>query len=214
MNFNYIDLEKWNRKVIFEHYLGTDYPYISMSASIDVTNLYEFTHSQDLSFYYAMIYIATRAADSIENFRYRFKDEKPFILDKNRPVFTHIPPDNNDLFVMGEGAPADNIIDFCKLTKVNTDNIPPGHGFELTQGKYDYINYSCIPWVNYIHLMRPVSKRGGECTPKISWGKFEKNNSKLIMTISVQIHHGLMDGIHIGKYIHQIEEYINTQDWQ
>ena len=49
-----------------------------------------------------MVFLCVKTLDSIVNYRYRFIDEKPFIIDHTRALINHIIP-GQDLFVMGEG---------------------------------------------------------------------------------------------------------------
>jgi chloramphenicol O-acetyltransferase type A len=44
--------------------------------------------------------------------------------------------------------------------------------------------------------------------PKISFGKFIKENDRTLMPFSVEVHHSLMDGLHVGRYIARIEELL------
>ena len=46
--------------------------------------------------------------------------------------------------------------------------------------------------------------------PKIVFGKlFSENNNKK-MPFSVEVHHALMDGLHVGKLIDKMQQYINS----
>lgn len=209
---NYIDLETWNRKAQFNRYLGHDFPYINIGADIDVANLYKFTKSNDLSFYFAMIFAANKIADSIENFKYRFKDGRPYIIERNAIFFTHMQPGSN-VFVMVEGSDANDIVSFCKETKRKATADFPDCGFSAMTGRQDFINYSCIPWVKYNHFVRSIAKGGIDCLPKISWGKFEDINGKLMMPFSIQTHHGLMDGYHVGQYFLKLQDCLDNCNW-
>jgi chloramphenicol O-acetyltransferase type A len=43
----------------------------------------------------------------------------------------------------------------------------------------------------------------------VSWGKFEDINGKKIMNLSIEAHHGLVDGIHLAKLIQSLQEALN-----
>ena len=81
---------------------------------MDVTAPLAFAHEHNISFNLVMAYLCNRAADSIINYRYRFIDEKPFIIDHNRPLVNHLKK-GEEIFVIGEGPwPSDDIVEFCK----------------------------------------------------------------------------------------------------
>ena len=185
----FIDLNNWDRAHLFRSYLGTDLPYIIIGADLDVTKLYRFTKQQHLSFYFSMIYAATKTADEIVNFRYRFQDGQPFEIPRNTAFATHMRK-GSEMFHM-----------------VACDH------YDQLKGRDDIINYSCIPWISYNHFFRTISKCGIDCNPKISMGKFKKEQDRILLPFSVQVHHGLMDGYHVGKYYNLLEEYLQSENW-
>lgn len=207
-----IDLSTWNRTHLFRSYLGTDLPYIIIGADLDVTKLHAFTKGQHLSFYFSMIYAATKAADEIVNFRYRFKGDQPFEIDRNTAFATHMRK-GSDLFHMVECDHYDSMVEFA-LNNHKKGEIPLAEsGLEQLKGRDDIINYSCIPWISYNHFFRTISKSGIDCNPKISMGKFKIEQGRILLPFSVQVHHGLMDGYHVGKYYNLLEEYLQNENW-
>ena len=82
-----IDLETWNRAHLFRQYQGADLPYIIISARTDVTGLLKWSKANQVSFYFALVHIATQTADKIENFHYRFDGDKILRIDHNVPLF-------------------------------------------------------------------------------------------------------------------------------
>jgi chloramphenicol O-acetyltransferase type A len=209
---DYIDIATWDRKVIFNNYLGTDFPYIMMGADIDVTNLYHFAKKNNLSFYMATVFVAHAVANRIKNFRYRFKDGKPYLLDYNLPVVTHKQPES-ELFVLVSLDNSGNIVEFCRKGAEKCREKIEGHGLKELYGKEDAIIYSVIPWVHFNFLVRTIAKHGVDCAPRIAWGKFEKKDGKLMMPVALQVHHGLMDGYHVGLYYQGLQSYIDNQEW-
>ena len=115
----WIDLEQWDRKNSFFNYLGTDFPYIVITSPVDVTKPLAFARENSISFNLVMVYLCNQSADSIKNFRYRFIDGKPFLIDHTRPTVNHIKK-GEELFVIGEGPwPCDDIIEFCRKCHEN-----------------------------------------------------------------------------------------------
>lgn len=207
-----IDLLTWNRQHVFASYLGTDFPYINLGCKIDVTNLYHYAKEEGLSFYFTMIYTAMKVADEIENYRYRFKDGQPFVIDHNRAFATHLQP-NDDVFVMIDCDDYGNIRDFAKKNRIKADLPVEKNGFPAMAGRYDFINFSSIPWVDYTHFIRTIAAGGVDCNPKMSMGKFSKEDGRILMPFSSQTHHGLMDGLHVGRFFSRLEEYIQDKGW-
>lgn len=203
-----IKLEGWEREHLFNYYLHADMPYIIISANVDVTNAYRFAKENNLSFNLVMVYLANRAADSIKNFRYRMKDGKPFEIEYNIPVINHLKP-GTDIFVAAAAKwPADDIAEFCKDTHERFF-LPENEDFTSSvTDKYDIINYSTIPWIQYTHFFRTVIKCGEDNNPKLSFGKYFHEGDRIMMPVSSQTHHGLMDGHHVGMFYERLQESI------
>ncbi|SDK18202.1 Chloramphenicol acetyltransferase [Pedobacter sp. ok626] len=48
-----------------------------------------------------------------------------------------------------------------------------------------------------------------DSVPKISFGKLTEINGKREMSVSIHVHHALMDGYHVGKFIEAFQELMN-----
>ena len=209
----WIDLETWDRKQLFANYLGTDLPYIIITANIDVTRPLAFAHEHGISFNLVMVYLCNKTADSILNYRYRFIDGKPFVIDHTRPTVNHLQK-GSDIFVIGEGPwPCDDIVFFCKACHENMERVTQEYRKERIDHKLDIINYTSVPWVQYTGFVRTIAHDGVDNAPKISFGKYfpsPEDPGRILMPVSSQTHHGLMDGVHVGKFYTQLQEACNS----
>jgi chloramphenicol O-acetyltransferase type A len=43
----------------------------------------------------------------------------------------------------------------------------------------------------------------------VSWSQFVEENGKKILNLSVEVHHGLVDGYHLGLLINQLQKTLN-----
>ena len=60
-----------------------------------------------------------------------------------------------------------------------------------------------MSFTSFEHAMR---NHPSDSIPRIVWGKFFEINGKMQMPLSVQVHHAVVDGRHVGKYFQKIEE--------
>lgn len=208
-NIEWIDIENWDRKRLFYNYLGTDFPYIILTANIDVTGPLAFAHEHSVSFNLVMVFLCNKVADSIQNYRYRFIDGKPFIINHTRPTVNHI-KSGEEIFVIGEGPwPCDDILEFCKKCHDNQEVATQKDMQNLVRSKLDIINYTSIPWVEYTAFIRTIKHNGEDNAPKISFGKYTKKDGHVLMPVSSQTHHGLMDGLHVGMFFERLQTACN-----
>ena len=72
------------------------------------------------------------------------------------------------------------------------------------------IHFSTIPWVNFSSLSHARSFTFPDSCPKITFGKMTEENGKKTMPMSVHVHHGLIDGYHVGQFVNLFQELMNT----
>lgn len=208
-SIEWIDTDNWERTRLFDFYYGTDLPYIIMTANVDVTKPLAFAHKHKISFNTVMVYLCNKTADSIKNYRYRFIDGKPFLIDHNRPRINHLKK-GSDIFVIGEGPwPCEDIVEFCKMAHESMENAVPETMNKNNRPKLDIINYTSVPWVQYTGFFRTIARNGIDNAPKISFGKYFKDPAdpeKTLMPVSNQTHHGLMDGVHVGWFYERLQK--------
>ncbi len=193
-------------------YDGYLFPYINLGVDLDVTNLYLFSKKHKISFYCAMMYASVMVASRIENFRYRMVDGKPMLAEKLHPVFTHIPPGEED-FILIEGIFEENIdlLTFCHNTQKKMEAKDEWDHLGEAGNAMEIIHVTCIPWVKYNHFIRTVKGSGDDSIPRFSWGKYveDTHSERVIIPFSVQVHHGLMDGYHVGLFFEQLQLYLD-----
>ncbi len=207
-----IDSESWNRQKLVEKYATYVFPYINLGVELDVTGLYGFAKENGLSFYCAMMHTATRAALSIKNFSYRLVDGVPMLCEKLDPVFTHMAKDGGD-FLLVHGDYQEDVTAFCRDTMKKMRRAEEAAQYQIKPDSADsdeILYVTCIPWVKYTHFVRTIEDARTDNIPRLSWGKYEANEKgRLMMPFSVQVHHALMDGYHVGIYMQRVQSLLD-----
>ena len=65
----------------------------------------------------------------------------------------------------------------------------------------DVFQCSPMPRVTYTHISHTNSGKKDNSTPLFDWGKYYEKDGRLLMPVSVQVHHSFVDGIHIGEFV-------------
>ena len=84
--------ENWSRRELFEFFSRVSDPFYSVSFRLDVTRLRAFCKERGLSFYYAMIWLSTKAFNDTPAFSYLLRDGELARLPARRPSFTDLKP--------------------------------------------------------------------------------------------------------------------------
>ena len=160
-----------------------------------------------------MIHTVTKIALEIKNFSYRLlPDGTPVAYDTLMPSFTYL-PEGEEQFYIVEVPYEDDLISYAAHAKEEADrlSLETEHSYMHGDNDLNILYITCIPWVRYTHFIRTIHHGGKDNIPRISWGKFEKDPAgRLTMPLSVQVHHGLMDGYHVGMFFQKLEEYLKT----
>ena len=71
-------------------------------------------------------------------------------------------------------------------------------------------NISMLPWVGFTSVNINVYDEGKFLLPIFTMGKFFEQDGKRLLPFSIQVHHAVCDGYHIGKFVELIQEKINS----
>lgn len=205
-----IDIESWKRKEHFHFFYRMDYPQYNICMDIDISHFLAYTKQQQLPFYYAMIYAVTDVLNKTEEFRYRIRDGKVVLHNQVHPSFTDMDSDSSDeLFKIVTVNHEGNIHAFTHAAREASRYQKSYFDLSKVAGRDDLIYITCIPWISFTHLSHTITLNRNDSVPRISWRKYYQQDDKIFLPFSVQVHHALADGIHVGKYVNELQKYLN-----
>ena len=205
-SYKIIDEKNWSRAIhcaIFRNYIE---PSFCVTFEVDVTNFYNKVRTQNLSFTLSMVYAVCKCGNEIENFRYRFFEGEVVLFDKIDTAFTWLNTET-DLFKVVNVPLTDNLHSYVELAKNTVDS--QKEYFTAPLGN-DVFQCSPMSWLTYTHISHTNSGRKDNATPLFDWGKFRAVDGKLLMPLSVQVHHSFVDGLHIGKFADMLQKYLDS----
>ena len=200
----YLDLKKWIRRDVFEFFLGFDKPYFNISTQLDVTQLLTaLSDRPDISVSMAYHYFALRAANEIEPFRYRLKDGQVIVYDVIHGGTTVLLP--NEIFTLVYFEYDASFEKFMAGAERAVSEALAGDGAFRPNPRDDMIHFTTLPWVSFTSFSHARNWGREDSVPKIAFGKFIKANERTLLPFSVEVHHALMDGLHVGRYVARLE---------
>ncbi|KPL78076.1 chloramphenicol acetyltransferase [Ornatilinea apprima] len=200
-----IDIDTWPRREHFNLYNSFEFPHFTLCANVDLTNLLSFVREKRVSLNVAIIYLVTRAANQIPEFRYRIRSGSVIEHEVVHPSTT----------ILGK----DDVFSFCTLNyttdfsqflsraleKIACVQKRP-RLLEEDQQRDDLLFMTAIPWVSFTSIMHPMRLLPEDSVPRFAWGKYFEEGSKIKMPLSVQGHHALMDGLHAGRFYEEVQQ--------
>lgn len=201
-----IDMQTWSRRNHFKFYSSVNHPHFNMCANVDVTAFYPFVKRNGYSFTVSVVYIISRASNAIPEFRQRIRGEKVVEHEIVNPGFTILIDEDHFSFCHVEYA--ENFSEFAKRAEKTIADVKAHPDLEVNP-KDDVLYMTSIPWVSFTSFSHPMQLHPTDSVPRFAWGKSFQEKDTLKMPLSVQGHHAVMDGIHMGRFYEKIQDYLH-----
>ena len=201
-----IDLSSWKRKEHFEFFSKMDSPNFGIVTEVDCDECYKNSKENGISFFASYLHKSMIAINSVEELKYRIVDNEIIAFEKIHAGITIAREDEtfgfgfvnfSQDFETFNAELNNEILEVknCSGLRLNNDDI-----------KKDLIRHSTIPWNSFSGLLHPTNIDRKESVPKITFGKFAVRDGKRMLPISIEAHHGLVDGLHIAKYLNEFQQ--------
>jgi chloramphenicol O-acetyltransferase type A len=204
-----IDLEKWERREHYRFFGAMDYPHFNICANLDLTAFDRFRRERDLPFFSALLYLSSRAANEVREFRYRIRGDKVVEHETVSPAITVLGDDGTFGYATIEydreaGTFLARAAETIAQAKANPTIVED-------PSRDDVIYYTSIPWISFTAFTHPINLPA-DSIPRISWGKYFADGERILLPYSVQLHHGLADGLHVGKHFTLLQSLLDRPE--
>lgn len=211
MNFKLIEVDNWKRKEYFEHYLKDIPCTYSMTVELDVTRFIDKTKDRNIKFYFAMIYMISSVVNNREEFRMALnEDGKVGIFDVVYPDYTVFHKDTETFSSIW----TEYSFDFLEFyNNCLEDNEKYGDIKKMTPKPNIPLNtfpISSIPWSNFTGFNLNLEKGYNYLLPIFTMGKYYTKDMKIVMPLSLQVHHAVCDGFHASRFVNELQDKINN----
>ena len=205
-----IDIENWNRKEHYHFFSNMDFPYFGLTTEVDCTLTYLQAKEKGISFFASYFHKSMLAVNSVPELKYRILDNKVVAFDSVNAGTTISRVDGTFGFIYVPFS-----LDFETFNSSLQKEIHEVHnstGLRLSDEelKKNIIRHSTIPWTSFTGLLHPTNSNPKESIPKITFGKFSLRDGKKYLPISIEAHHGLVDGLHLSKYLAEFQRLLST----
>src|SRR4029077_13494317 len=95
---------------------------------------------------------------------------------------------------------------FATETARLMEMVRSGNGaFEPRDDHDALIHFTTLPWISFTSFSHARNWGRDDSVPKIAFGKFIKAGERTLLPFSVEVHHALMDGLHVGRFVNWLE---------
>ena len=212
MNYKNIDLSIWSRIEHFKFYQSATQPWFNICCEVDATALYQFCRQQQVSFFHGYLFLTQQAVNSNQSFQYRIVEQQVRIYpdiaisvailgDDEMMRFCNLPyQPTYDKFTVA----ATKTEQLVKSTPFLAANFLGG---EMLQ---NVVHMSVFPWISFTSFSNARNTDQVDSIPKIVFGQCSLKQGKMMMPLSVEVHHGVMDGLHVGRFVETLQALFDT----
>ena len=208
-NVTKIDLKTWPRAQHFEFFKGFSDPYFNITVNLNVKDLFVFAKNNGLSFFHSYLFLTLKAANNYQPMCLRIKNDdalevKPVnasvvqLCDDESFRFSYIDYDNN-------------FNQFDSKAKLAADKAKRAgffsNDFNNNEGQLNTLHISVLPWLNFTSFKHATHLPNELGIPKLVYGEYDKSSG--MMPLSIEVHHALMDGVHVAKFVKLLQSYFD-----
>ncbi len=193
-----IDMSTYPRRSHFEYFGRMAFPYVGLTANVEVTKLIRFARERGGSSFHAVLWTAAKAANAIPELRQRIVDGQIVEFDHSNIGYTVAREDHTfcNCYTETRMSLEEFLVD---ARKRQDESVKQQGFFNPAEDETALIFTSCVPWVEFTQVVQPVPSPG-DCNPRIVFGKYTPDGDKIMMPLHIQCNHALVDGWHIAEF--------------
>lgn len=210
MNYKVVDMEKYYRKGVYRHFTEDCKCSVSITNKVDVTELVEFSKRTNTKFYVNFLYVLSKVLNSREDYRmqYLYEKQQLVIFDKVNPVHYVFHEDTETCTVVYTEFQED-YEKFYQQCVSDIEKAKQTREYGLDPVNHpNYFDASYISWLSYESLHIELPDGYLHFMPIVNWGRYQEENGKCFMPVSVRMNHAAADGYLVAKVFRLLEEEI------
>ena len=204
----YIDTETWSRRDLFRLFKDYDDPFFNICADVDATALLDYTRSRNLSFFVAYHFLSLKTANELEPFRYRLRGDRVLVHERLDAGAILLLADESFTFVYFDFAEDFGEFHDAARAIIERARVEPPP-LDAREDRDDLVYHSVIPWVSFTSISHARDSRRQSGIPKVAFGRLHDAGGRTLMPVSVEAHHALLDGLHVGRYFERLQSYFS-----
>lgn len=198
----FLDLATWKRREHFELFRRTAQPFFSTTVEVDVSAIFERTREPNSPpFLVSMLHWTMKAARETPAFCLRLRGDQVWSHEALRLSTTVMRPDETFGFAVFE--PRQTLEEFAghavpeieRARRVGPLTIPTGD---------DIVYHSTLPWFRFTAFTNAINT-GADSNPRIVFGQRVADGSRWMMPVAVEVHHAVVDGVDVAKFLERLE---------
>lgn len=199
-----IELDSWPGAAQFQLFRGYDRPHYATTARVDVSAL----KASGLPVFRSCLWAIGAALHAVPELRLRFVGDEVTRYDRIQLSPTIAVEGGDFRYTYLDWDPDRSTFDAHAAERIA--QVRAGAPLNANAGELQAVGYlSCLPWLDYTSLDNALP--GPEdCIPRVSWGKIVPKGSGFDMAVTLQVHHALVHGVHVGQFFETLSDALTA----
>ena len=208
MSETFVDLARWPRAAQFNLFRKYTRPHFAVTSRIDVSHLMA-RKAEGLSPYRCCLFAIGHGIHAVPELRMRFRADQVILYDQITLSMTV--PTKAGSFGFAYLPFESSFSAFDAAAKAEIDRVSCGDPSPPNEGaRTDLAYLSCMPWLDFTSISNAMPGPD-DCIPRVGWGKFvDHGNGGWDMAMSIEVHHALADGEHVGGFFNAVQSALDT----
>ena len=210
--FTPLDLRSWSRGEVFWYFSQMAPTGYSMTVKLDITHMKACLEAAGMKFFPAYLWLVTKVLNEQMEFRIAEKDGQVGYYDCLTPLYAHFHEEEKTFSLMWTEFDEDFSV-FYQNYLDNQNTYGQNKGVLSQVGQLPPPNaytVSCVPWIPFEHFSVHSYESKPYYFPSIEAGKFQEENGRLMMPLSITCHHAATDGYHVSVFLDKLQKEANS----
>ncbi len=209
MTFNKINVDSWSRKEIYSTYLHDIPCNYSMTVNVNITKLLTQVKTQKVKFFPSILYVISCIVNRHKEFRMDLNEhgEVGYYTSSN-PYFT-IFHEKQENFTNVWTEYSNNFNTFLENYSHDMHIYQHDHLISKPLRDTNIFHVSVIPWTTFTGFNLNLQKGYTYFPPIFTLGKYYTENEKVLLPLSIQVHHAVCDGFHLARFVNELQSFMD-----
>jgi chloramphenicol O-acetyltransferase type A len=199
-----VDLERYPRRRLFECFRQHPLPVFSICTAIEISGFAAALEARGLRFYTTLCCLISKAINENPCFRHRIVDDALVEFPVVHPSINVALED--DTFSFADALYSGVFHDDYASLRTAIDKVHAQPNQDFRGGLDDRFFLTHLPWLSFTGIQHPYTPAYASI-PLISTGRSFRQDSREMLPIAVQVHHSLVDGVHVARMLEQLADH-------
>ncbi|MDA6068338.1 chloramphenicol acetyltransferase [Flavobacterium sp. AC] len=213
--FEPVDPESWERQPYFDYFNNIIKCKYTINANVDITELLQVSKGRKLKFFPSFLYVIMRSVNQNKEFRMSYNDQYQLgywnyvvpsytIFHEDDKTFSDVWSEYHEDFKFFYETIVGDIEKYKDVKGIKARLDRPAN----------FCSISALPWLSFTNFSQDTYQESNFMFPLIRFGKYFKQDDRILIPVAVFVNHAVADGYHTSKLINDMQDFAkNAEDW-